>query len=72
MSFWKRRFGMSQKRWGLVLSSPVPLTRQLRQRFAIPKFPYTLIYLPSPDELLVVSFFHQHREPGVWIERFNS
>ncbi|MFA7494694.1 MAG: hypothetical protein WCY67_00095 [Acidithiobacillus sp.] len=32
--------------------------------------PYTLIYLPSPDELLVVSFFHQHREPGVWMERF--
>jgi len=36
------------------------------------KFPYTLIYLPSPNELLVVSFFHQHREPGVWLERFGS
>ncbi|MDD4906819.1 MAG: type II toxin-antitoxin system RelE/ParE family toxin [Methylobacter tundripaludum] len=36
------------------------------------KFPYTLIYQPSPNELLVVSFFHQHREPGVWLERFGS
>lgn len=36
------------------------------------KFPYTLIYLPSPDELLVVSFFHQHREPGAWLERFSG
>jgi plasmid stabilization system protein ParE len=36
------------------------------------KFPYTLIYLPSLNELLVVSIFHQHREPGVWLERFGS
>ncbi|TAN65229.1 MAG: type II toxin-antitoxin system RelE/ParE family toxin [Methylobacter sp.] len=36
------------------------------------KFPYTLIYLPSPNELLVVSFFHQHREPGIWLERLGS
>ncbi len=35
------------------------------------KFPYTLIYQPSPDELLVISFFHQHREPRAWMERFN-
>ncbi len=36
------------------------------------KFPYTLIYLPSPNELLVDSFFHQHRDPGVWLERLGS
>lgn len=42
------------------------------RRVLFRKFPYTLIYLPSSDELLVVSFFHQHREPSVWIERFNS
>jgi len=35
------------------------------------KFPYTLIYLPGQNELLVVSFFHQHREPGTWLERFS-
>jgi plasmid stabilization system protein ParE len=37
------------------------------RRVLFRKFPYTLIYLPSPDELLVVSFFHQHREPGAWL-----
>ena len=36
------------------------------RRVLFRKFPYTLVYLPSPDELLVVSFFHQHREPGAW------
>ena len=82
------RLGMSQKRWGLGLSSPVPLMPRLLRQYAITfgqarivdefhrvlfrKFPYMLIYLPSPDELLVVSFFHQHREPGVWLERFSS
>ncbi|HEX5336959.1 MAG TPA: type II toxin-antitoxin system RelE/ParE family toxin [Gallionella sp.] len=30
------------------------------------KFPYMLIYQPGPDELLVISFFHQRREPSVW------
>jgi hypothetical protein len=42
------------------------------RRVLFRKFPYTLIYLPSLDELLVVSFFHQHREPGVWMERFST
>ncbi len=42
------------------------------RRVLFRKFPYTLIYLPSPDELLVISFFHQHREPGVWLEQFSS
>lgn len=39
------------------------------RRVLFRKFPYTLIYLPSPDVLLVISFFHQRREPGVWLER---
>ena len=34
------------------------------------KFPCLLTYLPSPDELLVVSFFHQHREQ--WLGGSNS
>jgi plasmid stabilization system protein ParE len=39
------------------------------RRVLLRKFPYALIYLPSPDELLVVAFFHQQREPGAWVER---
>ena len=35
MNFWRHRLGVSPKHWGLALSSPVPLTRQLRLHFAI-------------------------------------
>lgn len=42
------------------------------RRVLFRKFPYTLIYLPSPNELLVVSFFHQRREPGAWLDRFGG
>lgn len=31
------------------------------------RFPYTLIYtLPTRQEVLIVSLFHQHREPMSW------
>ena len=39
------------------------------RRVLFRKFPNTLIYLPSQRELLVVSFFHQHRESGAWLGR---
>jgi hypothetical protein len=42
------------------------------RRVLFRKFPYMLIYLPSPAELLVVSFFHQHREPRTWLERLGG
>ena len=42
------------------------------RRVLLRKFPYALIYLPSPDELLVVAFFHQQREPGAWLERLSG
>ena len=42
------------------------------RRVLFRKFPYTLIYLPSPEEMLVVSFFHQHREPDTWLGRLSG
>jgi len=42
------------------------------RRVLFRKFPYTLIYRPTSDELLVVAFFHQHREPGSWMKRFDN
>lgn len=42
------------------------------RRVLFRKFPYTRIYLPSQNDLLVVSFFHQHREPVGWLERFST
>mgnify|MGYP003394498426 CR=1 FL=1 len=42
------------------------------RRVLFRKYPYTLIYLQNPNELLVVSFFHQHRQPGASLERFGD
>ena len=33
------------------------------------RFPYSVIYLPSPTELVVVSCFHHRRKPGSWLGR---
>ena len=41
------------------------------RRVLFRKFPYMLIYLPNPTELLVVSFFHQNREPYTWLDRLS-
>jgi plasmid stabilization system protein ParE len=33
------------------------------------RFPYLVIYVPLPDELLVLAVGHQHRQPGYWRDR---
>jgi plasmid stabilization system protein ParE len=33
------------------------------------RFPYSIVYLPSAHELLIVSCFHHRREPGSWQDR---
>jgi len=33
------------------------------------KFPYSLIYLPTDTELIVLSCFHHRRKPGAWRAR---
>lgn len=30
------------------------------------KFPYSIIYYASEQEIVLVSFFHHKREPGAW------
>ncbi len=39
------------------------------RRILLRRFPYMLIYLPSQNELLVVSCFHQRRDPGSWFSK---
>ncbi len=79
---------MNQEQWGLVLSfaraADAAVASAVRNPFGhirieeefrrvlFRKFPYSLIYLPNFDELIVVSFFYQHREPGFWLERFSG
>lgn len=33
------------------------------------RFPYLVIYVPLPSELLVLAVGHQHRRPGYWRDR---
>ncbi|MFO1434257.1 MAG: type II toxin-antitoxin system RelE/ParE family toxin [Candidatus Competibacteraceae bacterium] len=42
------------------------------RRVILRKFPYTLIYLPGDEYLLVVACFHHRRKPGEWLERVIS
>jgi plasmid stabilization system protein ParE len=47
------------KAWGLV-------SEQFRH-CPLRRFPYTIIYfLPTSQEILIVSVFHQSREPMAW------
>jgi len=36
------------------------------------RFPYSIIYLVTNDEVVVLSCFHQRRDPAVWIARFED
>jgi plasmid stabilization system protein ParE len=36
------------------------------------KFPYSLIYLPSENELLVIACFHHRRAPNSWRNRVSG
>ncbi len=60
------------------------VTRALRMPLAFPrieaefrhvvtrKFPYSVIYHASESTVLVVSFFHHRRKPGVWLSNVDS
>lgn len=39
------------------------------RRHLIKRFPYTIIYEPRADSVLVVAIAHQSRKPGYWKDR---
>lgn len=39
------------------------------RRFALRRFPYTIIYRTLADELRVLAVAHQKRRPGYWSKR---
>lgn len=49
--------------WGSI-----PVVRSRR----VPDFPYRLVYLLLPDELVVVAIAHEKRKPGYWRDRVPS
>jgi plasmid stabilization system protein ParE len=36
------------------------------RRAVVKKFPYTVLYLVEPDQILVVAVFHSKRDPSIW------
>lgn len=45
------------------------LFRGTRRRYVLRRFPYTVIYQISIDELRVIAVAHQRRRPGYWVRR---
>ncbi|MBV1915071.1 MAG: type II toxin-antitoxin system RelE/ParE family toxin [Pseudomonadales bacterium] len=39
------------------------------RRFLLSKFPFSVIYLPTPETVFVVAIMHNSRKPGYWSER---
>jgi plasmid stabilization system protein ParE len=36
------------------------------RRIVLRRFPYSVVYSPDPEDLLVVAVAHQRRKPGYW------
>lgn len=55
----------------LVLENPKigAIYRGTRRRYLFRRFPYSIIYQVTVDELRVIAEAHQRRRPGYWSER---
>lgn len=42
------------------------------RRVFMRRFPYSVIYLPEPNGILVVAVFHHRRDPEAWTGRLGS
>ena len=45
------------------------LLRKGRRRLVLPRFPYSVIYTISADEIRVLAVAHHSRKPGYWRDR---
>jgi len=55
----------------LVLNNPEigVIFRGNRRRFLLRRFPYSIIYQITTDEIRIVAVAHQSRRPGYWARR---
>jgi len=49
-------------------SSGAPSNKRTRS-LVVKGFPFNVVYLPDPDEVLVVAVSHHKRKPGYWSSR---
>lgn len=38
------------------------------RRVLLSRFPFSLAYLVREEDIIIVAFAHQHRQPGYWID----
>lgn len=55
----------------LVLANPKlgATFRGIRRRYILRRFPYSIIYQITADELRVIAVAHHRRRPGYWVNR---
>ncbi len=41
------------------------------RRFLLSRFPFSVIYVPTPDMIHVVVIMHNSRKPGYWLDRLS-
>lgn len=60
--------------FGLIRQYPQgwhPLDGEIRRcRFS--RFPYGVVYVPDPGEIIVIAIHHLHRRPGYWRGRVTT
>jgi plasmid stabilization system protein ParE len=49
----------------------VPLTRQVRKR-VLTGFKYSVLYVDTPDEIIIVAIAPHKRRPGYWRKRLRK
>jgi plasmid stabilization system protein ParE len=54
-----------------ILANPYvgAVFRGLRRRYVLRRFPYSIFYQITPDEIRVVAVAHQRRRPSYWAGR---
>ena len=66
--------GEFERAMALLLQHPLLGGRWLRdkRRLVMRRFPYSIIYVTTDQEILVLAVAHQSRRPGYWRERGRS
>ena len=55
----------------LVLDNPLlgAVFRSTRRRYILRRFPYSIIYQVTTEELRILAVVHHRRRPGYWTQR---
>ena len=63
--------GEFERAANLVLANPLLGSefRNNRRRYLLRRFPYSIVYQATPEELRILAVAHHTRRPGYWAQR---